>query len=219
VQEDPAQLRKYFLGIYAMFASMTLPITMMCGLFAEDLVAVFLGGQWHEAAGVFRRLAPAIMVYGLINPFSWLMFAIGRVKRSLNIAFVIAPVVILAYGVGLSGGPKGVALAYSLALIVLALPVVYWSRRGTAISMGDVFRAVAFPGAAAVVAAGVAVFGWVWIGRFESPLIRLMAGCSVVSIAYLVVLLFVFGQLRMYLGQLRHVGFLSRWLPADVEAA
>jgi len=218
VQGDPAQLRRYFLGMYATFVSMTLPITMMCALFADDLVAVFLGGQWHEAAGVFRRLAPAIMVYGLINPFSWLMFASGRVKRSLKIALVIAPVVIIAYAVGLAGGPNGVALTYSMALVVLALPVIYWSRRGTAISMGDVFRAVAFPGAAAAIAAGVAVFGWVWIGRLESPVIRLMAGCSMLSIAYLAVLLFAFGQLPTYVGQLRHVGFLSRWLPADAEA-
>jgi hypothetical protein len=33
------------------------------------------------------------------------------------------------------------------------------------------------------------------------------------------VLLFVFGQLQTYLRQLRHVGFLRRWLPGHDEIA
>ena len=219
VQTDPAQLRSYFLRIYAGFVSLSLPITMVCALFADDLIAVFLGPQWHASAGVFRRLAPTIMVFALINPLSWMLFANGRAKRSVSIALVIAPVVIVAYALGLSRGPNGVALNYSIALVLLAMPVVFWAIRGTSITRGDVFRTLGYPAAAVLLSAGAALLAWPWIAQFSSPLLRLTMGSAVLFGAYLSVLLFVFGQFRIYLGQLRHVGFVSRWLPADAEAA
>jgi O-antigen/teichoic acid export membrane protein len=219
VQTSSTELRNYFLRIYAGFVSLSLPITTVCGLFAEDLVAVFLGSQWHASADVFRRLSPTIMVYALINPLSWLMFATGRVRRSLAMSLVIAPVVVLAYALGLSDGPNGVALNYSVAMVVLAIPLVFWATRGTSITVMDILRTIAYPTAALVLSAGAVFLVWPWIAQLGPALLRLILGCAVLYAVYLAVLLFVFGQLQTYLRQLRHVGFLRRWLPGHDEIA
>ena len=47
---------------------MTLPITITCALFANDLILVFLGPKWKDAAVIFRLLAPTILIFALINP-------------------------------------------------------------------------------------------------------------------------------------------------------
>jgi PST family polysaccharide transporter len=219
VQTSSTELRSYFLRIYATFVSLSLPITTVCALFAEELIAVFLGSQWHASAGVFRRLSPTIMVYALINPLSWLLFATGRVRRSLAMSLVIAPVVLLAYVLGLSGGPNGVALHYSTAMVLLAIPLVFWATRGTSITVRDILRTLAYPTAALVLSAGAVLLVWPWIAHLDAALLRLMVGCAVLYGVYLAVLLFVFGQLQIYLGQLRHVGFLRRWLPAPDDIA
>ena len=41
------------------------------------------------------------MIFGIINPMSWLLLSSGRYDRSFRIALLIAPVVIAAYVVGL----------------------------------------------------------------------------------------------------------------------
>jgi hypothetical protein len=70
-----------------------------------------------------------------------------------------------------------------------------------------------------VLSAGAVLLAWQWIAQLDAALLRLIVGCAVLYGVYLAVLLFVFGQLQIYLGQLRHVGFLRRWLPAHDDIA
>lgn len=91
VQDDPQRLRNYFLKGYSLILSLTVPASIVCAVFAPDLIAVLLGSKWNEVVPIFRYLAPTIAVFAMINPFSWLLFSIGKTGRSLRIAFVIAP--------------------------------------------------------------------------------------------------------------------------------
>jgi len=43
VQNDPIRLRSYFLKGYTLVLAMTLPITIACTLFADDVIEVVLG--------------------------------------------------------------------------------------------------------------------------------------------------------------------------------
>jgi len=81
VQNDPVRLRHYFLKGYSLFLSLIIPITMGGALFADDIILVFLGPKWREAADIFRLLAPTILAFAFVNPFYWLMLANGRVGR------------------------------------------------------------------------------------------------------------------------------------------
>lgn len=105
LQEDPDRLRHYFLRGYSLVLALTLPITLACALFANDIILILLGEKWKEAISIFQLLTPTILVFALINPFVWLLYSIGLVGRSLKIALVIAPLVILAYLLGLPYGP------------------------------------------------------------------------------------------------------------------
>jgi O-antigen/teichoic acid export membrane protein len=204
VQEDPARLKRYFLRGYSLFLSAAFPLTMGCALFADDIIRVFLGPKWHEAAGVFRLLAPTILVFAVINPFGLLLFATGRVVRSLKIALVIAPVVILAYVLGLGRGPTGVALGFSSAMVLLMIPVVLWAKRGTLISARDVFKILVQPGGSILVATGASLGLSPWVSTVSSPLGRLTVESSLLFGVYLVLLLFVFGQKAAYVELLQH---------------
>jgi len=206
VQGDPARLRRYFLRGYSLFLSAAFPLTMGCALFADDIILVFLGPKWHEAAGVFRLLAPTILVFAVINPFGLLLFATGRVARSLKIALLIAPVVMLAYVLGLGQGPTGVALGFSTGMGLLLIPVVLWAKHGTPISTRDVFGVWLQPGGSILIAT-IAVLGLSpYAISLTSPLMRLTAESGVLFGVYLVMLLFAFGQRSVYAELLQHSG-------------
>src|ERR1700730_4647548 len=206
LQNDPQRLRNYFLKGYGLFLSLVMPITLGCGLFAEDIIRVFLGAKWDAAVPVFRLFAPTIFTFALINPLAWLLLATGRAKRSLMISLVIAPVVMLSYAAGLSFGPNGVASGFSIGTMLLAVPVIIWATRGTAITAVDTLKEIMRPFFSIAIGAGAALAAWGFTHLIASPLLRLIAANSILFGVYAIVLLFVMGQKEIYLGLLREIG-------------
>jgi O-antigen/teichoic acid export membrane protein len=190
IQNEPKRLRSYFLRGYSLIVCFTIPITVIAAIFAKDLIAVLLGPKWQEAVPIFRLLAPTIAIFAMINPFGWLLLAIGKVKRSLNIAFVIAPLVMAGYICGLPYGPKGVAFGYSAAMTLWLFPNIVWCTRGTAITVPDVLRSLARPLTSAFAASAVVLLVSFSL-RISSPFLRLAIGISQFLAVYAFVLLFV----------------------------
>src|SRR5262249_32105374 len=156
VQSDPEKSRGYFLKGYSLVLGLTVPITIACALFSPDLISVLLGPKWVSAIPIFRLLAPTILMFAMMNPFSWLLFSLGWVKRSLHIALIIAPLTTTAYLMGFPFGPKGVALVYSTAMTIWLVPHILWCIRGTNISFQDIMNVVKKPVLSAVAGAFVA---------------------------------------------------------------
>jgi PST family polysaccharide transporter len=208
VKNDPARLRSYFLKGYSLVLALTIPITIICAAFADDLIAVVLGPKWKSAAIIFRLLAPTILIFAMINPLSWLLFSLGMVTRSLKIALVLAPLVIAGYLVGLPYGPKGVALAYSIVMTAWVVPHIAWCVRDTVVSFRDILVTVIRPLLSGLVAAipGVAVY---WFALPVLPTFpRLLLECSILVIAYTAMLFYAMGQKSFYLDVLS--GFRKR---------
>jgi PST family polysaccharide transporter len=198
LQDDPVRLKRYFLKGYFVFISLTVPITVFSGLFADDVVMVVLGPKWADAAAIFRLLAPTILVFGIINPLGWLMQSIGLQVRSLRIALVIAPMLTAAYLLGLPYGAIGVAFAFSAAMTLWLVPHVLWCLHGTTIRPRELLAATSRPLLSAVVAAAFAFAVQFYFGQLQTPVGRLLLGGSVMVLGYLCMLLLVMGQKRFY---------------------
>ncbi|MDE3181575.1 MAG: lipopolysaccharide biosynthesis protein, partial [Acidobacteriota bacterium] len=203
LQNEPGRLRTYFLKGYSLVLTLTIPITVVCALFAHDVVLVILGAKWTAAVIILRLLAPTIVVFALINPLGWLLYSLGLVGRSLKIALVFAPIVVVGYVIGLPYGPKGVALAYSAVMILWVIPHVAWCMHGTMISIRDVLVAASLPLASGI-AAGALAFGLrpLW-ANLSSPFPRLALESTVVVVTFFALLLFVAGQKSIYVDLLR----------------
>jgi O-antigen/teichoic acid export membrane protein len=203
IQDDPRRLRRYFLKGYSVVLSLTFPVTVACGLFADDIVAVLLGHKWKAAAGIFRLLAPTILVFAIANPLGWLLTSLGLVGRGLKIALVLAPVMITGYVIGLPGGATGVALGYSTAMVLWTAPVVAWAVHGTGVSFVDVVLTVIKPLASVAVAAAFAVATRWSCGMGASTIPRLIVELTVLLVVYFAMLLFVAGQKAVFLDLIR----------------
>ncbi|HXE26719.1 MAG TPA: lipopolysaccharide biosynthesis protein [Roseiarcus sp.] len=203
VQNDPVRLRSYFLKGFSFVLGLTLPVTIACALFADDLVLVLLGPKWRAATEIVRLLAPTIAVMAVINPMGWLISSLGLVRRSLKIALVFSPLMILGCLMGLPYGVTGVAFAYSAVMVLWVVPHVAWCVHGTAISLRDVAATVFRPLASGVVAGAAGYAAHLMCGDLLPPLLRLVLESGVLVVTFFAVLVFVAGQKALYVDLLR----------------
>ncbi len=205
VQNDAIRLKSYFLKGYSLVLGLTIPMTIVGALFADDLIHVVLGPKWGSAALIFRLLTPTILIFAMINPLAWLLFALGMVGRSLKVAFVLAPLVVGGYLVGLPYGPTGVAFAYSAIMTLWVIPHIAWCVHGTVVSLRDILLTVSRPLLSGLVAAALAFGAHRLCLPYMPPLPRLFIGGVVLLGVYLVMLLYVMGQKMFYVDLLRNL--------------
>ena len=205
IQHDAERLAKSFLRGYHLLISLTIPITIICALFAEEIVGIVLGAKWMAAAPIFRLLAPVALVFAVANPLSWLVSSTGRIGRALSISPATTPLVILGIVLGLSHGPKGVALGYSAAMTLLLIPIAAWSKLGTGITWLDLWGATKPPFLSGLLAGAAGLLVKLTLGG-RLPLIPyLLVGVGVVLGIYAWTLLIAMNQKHMYMDLLSHL--------------
>jgi PST family polysaccharide transporter len=205
LQGDPERFRSYFLKGYALVLAMTIPVTAACGALAEDIVLVALGPKWGSVAPLLRLLAPTILVFSIINPLSWLMMSNNLAGRSLRIALVIAPLVVISYLAGLPHGATGVAFAFSAVMLLLAVPVSIWCVYGTVVSPRDLLEVAGRPLLAGAVAVGGALLARPVLSGVRVPLLRLTLEAAWMIGVYAGVLLYALGQKAVYVDLFRRL--------------
>ena len=189
VKRDAARLRRSFLQIYTCVVALTLPLTVACALFADDLVAVLLGPNWSGVVPIFQLLTPTVLVFAINNPIGWLLSALGMAERGLKIALVSAPLTLIAVMVGLPYGPNGIALSYSVVMLLKAAPLAAWALRGTGMRFKDIFAGLTGAVTASLIAGLVSYAAKIQLLASATPFIRLLVVVSLFSITYALVLL------------------------------
>jgi PST family polysaccharide transporter len=197
IQDDPDRFARSFLRGYSFLISLTIPITISCVLFAEEIVSVALGAKWMAAAPILRLLAPTGLVFALANPMDWLVISMGRVKRALSISAATTPLVIAGIVLGLSHGPKGVALGVSSAMVLLIIPIAAWSIHDTRITWADLWRATKPSILSGLLASVIGLIVKVELGGM-APIPFLLVGLGLVLGVYAWVLLIAMGQKNLY---------------------
>lgn len=215
LQGDPVRLKAYFLKGYSLILALTIPATVACAVFSEEIVAVILGPKWSETAALVRLLSPTILVFALINPTFWLAFSAGMMGRSLRMAVVILVLVSTAYFLGLPYGARGVASAFSIAMALWLVPHIVWCLHGTAIRVRDIVSAASKPIISG--AAGLAACVVFEMATRETlpPLVRLVLGGCLLGAVYAGTLLYVLRQKAFYVDLAKQM--MSSRAPATVS--
>jgi PST family polysaccharide transporter len=205
LRDDSVRIRSYFLKGFSLNLSLTLPVAIVCLLFADDVVFVLLGPKWAVVTDILRLLAPTTVIFAIINPLGWLVFSQGLVKRGLQVALVRATLMVSGCAIALPYGPNAVAFAYSAVLVLWIIPHIWWCVHGTAVSVRDVLLTASGPLGSGILAGGLGYGARLMCGDFFSPFPRLVVESGVLGIVFFGVLLFVAGQKSLYLDLLRGI--------------
>lgn len=199
LQPEPARLGAAFLQTYRLTVAAILPVVAVCGVYADEIVALLLGARWTDTGPVFRWLAWGGVTLGLLSPQGLLLLALGHTDTSKRLAAVDAAGVAAGYLVGLRWGAAGVACGYFAAKSALLLPLSVLTFRRTAVRWRDAFAVTQAPLAAAALAALVGVaFQQALVDLLPPPALGVAGGTLMLAV-YAATLLGGAGQWAFYL--------------------
>jgi O-antigen/teichoic acid export membrane protein len=132
LQSQPQRYRSTFLQVYEAIALLGCFFTgLLCAL-SGPVVRILLGPKWDEAAVIFGGFTVAALCVPLANSAIWLFTSQGRGKDMLIAQVINSCVTVVSFALGLPFGPVGVAAAFSVASLLIRLPLLYYmvGRRG-----------------------------------------------------------------------------------------
>ena len=203
MKNDPERFKGYFFGALQVVAGFVTPVILLIAIFSDEVVALWLGPQWMECAPLFRLLSLAALLGAFSNPVGWFLISLDLTKRYRQIGMFSAAVIVTAFALGLSFGPRGVAVAYSSALCLITVPVWAWALRGTGIRLQEVLSTLACPLAAGAMASLLTLTALKFAGQTMHGIIALFVGASVFCALYAFALLVVFRKWHAFLNLVR----------------
>ena len=130
-----------------------IPYAVVLPLVSADLVRALLGPAWDPAAPILAWFAPAVFAQAFAALFAQLMMSQGRGRELRNVAAADLAVRTAGAILGTPFGIAGMAAGFSLATLLVSVPLRAWvSRRRGAVRLRDQAAAL-WPGLALAAAA------------------------------------------------------------------
>jgi O-antigen/teichoic acid export membrane protein len=172
----------HFASALRLVASVTIPICLLLGALAEPVITLVYGSQWSAAAGALVGLSVLGAARIVIELCGDYLVSLGRTRAVFLtqvpwLLGLLAGLVIVVPRAGIGGAG---AVQAGVALAVVLLYTVMLARAGVAPRL--VLSALGPPAAWAVVAA---VIAHTVAGRFDRPLVAVLAGGGVAAVVYL----------------------------------
>lgn len=198
LRQDPQTFARYYLKALSFIAFLTMPVGILLLVISEEIVALILGSQWHEAAVIFRLLGLSALVQPICNTTGWLHISAGRTDRMLKWGIFAASFIVMSFFIGLPHGASGVALCYAVVQLLLAWPCLYYATRGTSITVRNLLDAVKQPFLASLVAGTASLGVKIAIGSILPILTTALICFIVMTLVYFIVMFYVFNTKAFY---------------------
>jgi len=155
LQHDPRRYCAFFHAGVQVLVFFSMPLVAILFVAAEEMVLLVLGSGWLAVVPIYRALAPAAMMSTFNVATGWVYLSWGHTRRQFQWVVFSSILQVLAFLVGISWGPIGVAAAFSTAVVVLRLPGVVYCFRGTPLGVVPFLGVLGRPAAASVAAGGL----------------------------------------------------------------
>jgi PST family polysaccharide transporter len=155
LQSDPDRYRRYYQRIVLVISLVTMPLGLFVAIYAAEITRVVLGPKWIAATpflqifGVVAFLKPCLETTGVI------MLTYGLSKRLLTLSLIYNAAFAAFMFAGVRWGAEGVALSNVAIIVIVMLPMLYFSLRRTPVTVGAFLGAISSPTIASAVMAAV----------------------------------------------------------------
>jgi len=130
IKEDKNRIKQVYLKMTRVIALITFP--MMIGLWsvAKEFVIVVFGEQWLAMIPILKIMVLLGMVQSILTINGTIYNSQGRADLAFKVGLLLKAVIIGGITVGLFlDGLKGVAIGYTVASIINAIPSLYFAGR------------------------------------------------------------------------------------------
>jgi PST family polysaccharide transporter len=189
VKAEPERHRRVFLAMMTVISSLATPLSLGCLVFAEPLVLLVLGPQWGPSVPIFRLLAISAVLQPIFRSLTLTYLSLGRTWALFQWGAFHAVWICMVVAATVPYGTHAVALGYALAMWAAIGPALWLATRGTAVTVGDLVRSVAWPITASLLA-GLPALGFLLLVTSIWPhWAILLAGGGIYGLGYAVILL------------------------------
>ncbi len=158
LQKEPTEFRRFYLRTVFAMVALGMPIVTFMFVRADEIILLFLGPGWKEAALLFRLLAPAAFMDTFNIAGGLVLQALGHTRRQLQLTIVSTAVILLAFVIGIAWGAKGVAIAFSVVIVALRLPATAYSYVGSPLRLHDLLNVIWRPAVISLLAGALLWF-------------------------------------------------------------
>jgi PST family polysaccharide transporter len=184
---EPARYRNAYLRTMKALLILIHPALLVTILFSDLVIGVLLGPRWLDAAPIFSVLGIAGLHQMFTSTLGWLYVSQGRGGDYAKLGFVVSPVTIASFVIGIQWGVFGLTVVYAASELLIRFPYTMWhvGRKGP-ISSRFLLRAI-LPNMLALAVTAGALF---LVGRIEGllPILQLVAATATAYLAYLATL-------------------------------
>lgn len=145
LQNDPEGFRDFFRKVLSIISFVAFPLIAWMIVCSHDIVLLVLGPQWEGAIPIFGVLAISAFFQPIGNITGVLYIALGKTKRMFRWGVMSSSWLVLSFIVGLPYGAIGVALAYSIAIALMILPLILYAISGTLLQLRDFYDGIKYP--------------------------------------------------------------------------
>jgi PST family polysaccharide transporter len=185
MQNSKCELRRSFLFANQAIAVVAFPLMLGLSASADDFVRVLWGDHWIGSIPIIRVLALNAVGNSVGTTTGWVFMSVGRTDRMLWWMMGASPLLLCSFIIGVRWGGLGVAIAYTIASLVLWYP--QWRFAGSLIDLS--FRSAMInimrPFACSLFMAGCVVMLRLTLDPTMAPAIRLPIVIAAGSVLYI----------------------------------
>ncbi len=126
LQGEPERYRRVFMRVYEGMALMSFAFTGLLLPLSRPVTLVLLGRKWEAVSLIFSGFTLVALYFPVATPVAWLLISLGRSKDFFRWNLAYAIISISSFIIGLPFGPVGVAFAFSIGGVCVALPFLYY---------------------------------------------------------------------------------------------
>ncbi len=183
LQNDPERYRRYYLKAVSLIARFTIPVIIFLIVMSGEVIQLVLGEKWAGAGRIFGVLGISALIQPVLNTTGWLFVSSGRTDRMFRWGIVSSICIILSFVIGLPYGVVGIAWAYTVCILLLAIPALWYSSLGTSVSLSDIFNVMRAPLTAIIPSAMLLIYSRSLLPEFCAGIVGLgsaLAGTIVI---------------------------------------
>ena len=185
LRHDSQQYRRHLLSALSVWAFLGMGVGGALTLVGRDLIRVLLGPGWEPAGQIFTYFGPGFGIMFIYGFHSWIHLSIGRPGRWFKWGIIEFLVTGLLFVLALPWGAVGVAMSWSLSLLILTMPALWYAGRPIHFGIAPMIAVVWKFVVAALVAGCVTAMIVGGLASFAAPLSLIGAIMRIVKISLL----------------------------------
>jgi PST family polysaccharide transporter len=126
LQSEPERYRRVFMRVYEGMALMSFALIGLLLPLSRPVTLVLLGPKWEAVSMIFCGFTLVALYFPVATPVAWLLISLGRSKDFFRWNLAYAIISISSFVIGLPFGVVGVAWAFSIGGLGIALPILYY---------------------------------------------------------------------------------------------